>query len=138
MKRSEVDRSKLSPMMKQYIEIKKQNPNIIIFFRLGDFYEMFFEDAKIAARELEITLTGKECGQPERAPMAGVPFHAADLYISKLVAAGQKVAICEQLESADEMKGKIIERDVIKVVTAGTITNSELIDDKKNNFNNER
>lgn len=124
----------LSPMMQHYLSIKEQYKDCIVFYRLGDFYEMFFNDAVVASEILDLTLTGKSCGLDERAPMCGVPFHAADLYISKLVAAGQKVAICEQLESADEMKGKIIERDVIKVVTAGTITNSELIDDKKNNF----
>ena len=96
---------KLSPMMQQYLDIKEQYKDCILFFRLGDFYEMFFEDAKLASKELELTLTGKSCGQEERAPMCGVPFHAADSYIAKLVEKGYKVAICEQTEDPAQAKG---------------------------------
>ncbi len=122
----------LSPMMRHYLQIKEKYKDCIIFYRLGDFYEMFFDDAKIASEILELTLTGRDCGLDERAPMCGVPHHAADTYIAKLVANGQKVAICEQLTEATG-KG-IVERDVIKIVTAGTVINNELIDDKANNF----
>ncbi len=122
----------LSPMMKHYFQIKEKYKDCIIFYRLGDFYEMFFDDAKVASEILELTLTGRDCGLEERAPMCGVPHHAADTYIAKLVASGQKVAICEQLTEATG-KG-MVERDVIKVVTAGTVINNELIDDKVNNF----
>lgn len=122
----------LSPMMKHYEEIKRKYSDCIIFYRLGDFYEMFNEDAVKASELLNLTLTGRDCGLAERAPMCGVPYHAADVYISKLVAAGEKVAVCEQLT---EPNGKnLVERDVVKVVTAGTITNNELIDEKSNNF----
>jgi len=125
--------SSLTPMMQQYMEIKEQYKDCILFFRLGDFYEMFFEDAVLASKELEITLTGRDCGQEERAPMCGVPFHSADSYIAKLVRKGYKVAICEQVEDPSEAKG-IVRRDVIRVVTPGTVTDSNLLDDKKNNF----
>ena len=99
-----------SPMMKQYFEVKEKYPNTLLFFRLGDFYEMFFNDAKIASRELELTLTGRDCGQEERAPMCGVPFHSAETYIARLVAKGYKVAICEQMEDPALAKG-IVKRE---------------------------
>ena len=122
----------LSPMMQHYLQIKQQNKDCIIFYRLGDFYEMFFDDAVKASSLLDLTLTGRDCGLEERAPMCGVPFHAADLHISKLVSLGEKVAICEQLTEAGGKE--LVKRDIVKIVTAGTITNSELIDDKVNNF----
>ncbi len=125
--------SSLSPMMQHYMEKKEEYKDCILFYRLGDFYEMFFDDALIASRELEITLTGRACGQEERAPMCGVPFHAADMYISKLIAKGYKVAICEQLEDPKTAKG-IVKRDVIRVVTPGTVIESNLLEEKKNNF----
>ena len=114
-------------MMKQYFEMKEKYPNTILFFRLGDFYEMFFNDAKTVSRELELTLTGRECGQEERAPMCGVPFHSAESYIAKLVAKGYKVAICEQLEDPKLAKG-LVKRDVIRVITPGTVlTRDEIL-----------
>ena len=119
-------------MMQHYLQIKENYKDCIIFYRLGDFYEMFFDDAVKASALLELTLTGRDCGLEERAPMCGVPFHAADVYISKLVSMGEKVAICEQLTEAGGKE--LVKRDVIKVVTAGTVTNNELIDDKTNNF----
>ncbi len=122
-----------SPMMQHYLEKKEEYKDCILFYRLGDFYEMFFEDAITASRELEITLTGRACGQEERAPMCGVPFHAAEIYISKLISKGYKVAICEQLEDPKTAKG-IVKRDVIRVVTPGTVIESNLLDEKKNNF----
>lgn len=123
----------LTPMMQQYIQIKENYKDCILFFRLGDFYEMFFEDAEIAARELELVLTGKSCGLDERAPMCGLPYHAASSYITRLVNKGYKIAICEQLEDASSTKG-IVKRDVIKVVTPGTYTDSAFLDEKRNNF----
>lgn len=123
----------LSPMMKQYFEIKEQNPDTLLFFRLGDFYEMFFEDAKLASRELELTLTGRDCGQEERAPMCGVPFHSAENYIARLVAKGYKVAICEQMEDPSAAKG-LVKRAVIRVITPGTVMESSMLDEAKNNF----
>lgn len=123
----------LTPMMQQYQQIKEQYKDCILLFRLGDFYEMFFDDAETASRELEITLTGRDCGQEERAPMCGVPFHSADSYIAKLINKGYKVAICEQLEDPSEAKG-IVKRDVIRVVTPGTVTDTAMLDEKKNNF----
>lgn len=123
----------LSPMMKQYFEIKEQNPETLLFFRLGDFYEMFFEDAKLASRELELTLTGRDCGQEERAPMCGVPFHSAESYIARLVAKGYKVAICEQMEDPALAKG-LVKRAVIRVITPGTVMESSMLDESKNNF----
>ncbi len=122
-----------SPMMQRYLETKEQYKDCILFYRLGDFYEMFFDDAITAARELEITLTGKDCGQAERAPMAGVPHHAAEMYISKLIAKGYKVAICEQLEDPKTAKG-IVKRGVIRVVTPGTIVESNMLEERKNNY----
>ncbi|HPD01455.1 MAG TPA: DNA mismatch repair protein MutS, partial [Acetivibrio sp.] len=123
----------LTPMMQQYLEIKEQYNDCILFFRLGDFYEMFFSDAETASRELEITLTGRDCGLEERAPMCGVPFHSSDSYISKLINKGYKVAICEQVEDPALAKG-LVKRDVIRVVTPGTVTDSSMLDEKKNNY----
>ena len=125
--------AELSPMMKQYFEIKKNYPDTILFFRLGDFYEMFFEDAKTASKELELVLTGRDCGQQERAPMCGVPFHSADSYIARLVSKGYKVAICEQTEDPKTAKG-IVKRDVIRVISAGTVIESSMLDETKNNY----
>ena len=125
--------SEFSPMMQRYLETKEQYKDCILFYRLGDFYEMFFDDAILASRELEITLTGKDCGQEERAPMAGVPYHAAEIYISKLVSKGYKVAICEQLSDPKTTKG-IVERGVIRVVTPGTIVESNMLEERKNNY----
>ncbi len=123
----------LSPMMEQYFQIKQNYPDTILFFRLGDFYEMFFEDAKIASKELEIALTGRGCGQEERAPMCGVPFHASETYIARLVARGYNVAICEQVEDPSQTKG-IVKRDVVRIVTPGTVIESNMLDESKNNF----
>ncbi|WP_182433231.1 DNA mismatch repair protein MutS [Clostridium sp. AM29-11AC] len=120
-------------MMTHYLETKKQYPDCILFYRLGDFYEMFFEDAKTASRELEITLTGKECGLEERAPMCGVPYHAVESYLNKLVQKGYKVAIAEQVEDPKTAKG-LVKREVIRVVTPGTITNSQALEESKNNY----
>lgn len=120
-------------MMKQYFQIKEQYPNTLLFFRLGDFYEMFFNDAKTAAKELELTLTGRDCGQDERAPMCGVPYHSAETYIARLVAKGYKVAICEQTEDPAAAKG-IVKREVIRVITPGTVLESSMLDETKNNF----
>lgn len=122
-----------SPMMQHYIATKEQYKDCILFYRLGDFYEMFFDDAITASRELELTLTGKDCGQEERAPMCGIPFHAAEIYISRLIGKGYKVAICEQLEDPKFAKG-IVKRDVIRVVTPGTVIESNMLDEKKNNY----
>ena len=127
------ENKEFSPMMQRYLETKEQYKDCILFYRLGDFYEMFFDDAILAARELEITLTGKDCGQEERAPMAGVPHHAAEMYIAKLVAKGYKVAICEQLEDPKKTKG-IVKRGVIRVVTPGTIVESNMLEERKNNY----
>jgi len=127
------DRSVISPMMQKYLETKEEYKDCILFYRLGDFYEMFFEDALIAARELEITLTGKDCGLPERAPMAGIPHHAAEVYAEKLIEKGYKVAICEQLEDPKTAKG-IVKRGVIRILTPGTIVESNLLEEKKNNY----
>lgn len=124
---------KLSPMMKQYFSVKEKCRDHILFFRLGDFYEMFFDDALMVSKELELTLTGRDCGLEERAPMCGIPYHAADLYIKKLIENGHKVAICEQLTDPKETKG-IVERDIIRIVTPGTLTESNLLDDSKNNY----
>jgi DNA mismatch repair protein MutS len=123
----------LSPMMKQYFQIKKDYPGVILFFRLGDFYEMFFDDAKTASKELDLVLTGRDCGQEERAPMCGVPFHSADSYIAKLVSRGYKVAICEQTEDPKAAKG-IVKRDVIRVITPGTVIESNILEDGVNNY----
>ena len=119
--------------MKQYFQIKEQYPDTILMFRLGDFYEMFFDDAKLASNELELVLTGRDCGQEERAPMCGVPFHSVDSYIARLVAKGYKVAICEQLEDPALAKG-LVKRDVTRVITPGTVIESTMLDESKNYF----
>lgn len=123
----------LSPMMQQYMEIKEQNKDSILFFRLGDFYEMFFEDAITASKELELTLTGKNCGLEERAPMCGVPFHSSETYIAKLIDKGYKVAICEQVEDPATTKG-LVKRAVVQVVTPGTVTSGNMLREKENNY----
>ena len=133
MKISEVDKNKISPMMLQYINIKENYMDVILFFRLGDFYEMFFEDAILASRELELTLTGKNAGLEDRIPMCGVPHHSANLYIEKLVEKGYKVAICEQIEDPKEAKG-VVKREVLQVISKGTMMNSEFLDEKSNNY----
>ena len=122
-----------SPMMQHYLQTKEEYKDCILFYRLGDFYEMFFDDAITASRELELTLTGKDCGQAERAPMCGIPYHAAETYIARLIEKGYKVAICEQLEDPKQAKG-IVKRDVIRVVTPGTVMESNLLEEKKNNY----
>lgn len=124
---------KLSPMMEQYMNIKEQYKDCILFFRLGDFYEMFFDDAKLVSRLLELTLTGKSCGLEERAPMCGVPFHAADSYIEKLVRMGYNVAICEQLEDPAETRG-MVKRGVVRIVTPGTVTSDAMLHENENNY----
>lgn len=125
--------AEVTPMMQKYLETKEEYPDCILFYRLGDFYEMFFEDALTASKELEITLTGKSCGLEERAPMCGVPFHAVDGYLNKLVAKGYKVAICEQVEDPKLAKG-LVKREVVRIVTPGTNTNFQAIDEGRNNF----
>ena len=125
--------SKLTPMMQQYVDTKEQYKDCILFYRLGDFYEMFFEDAKTVSRELELTLTGKDCGLEERAPMCGVPYHAVDGYLNKLVEKGYKVAICEQMEDPKLAKG-LVKREVIRIVTPGTNLNPQALDETKNNY----
>ncbi len=122
-----------TPMMQQYLETKKEYPDCILFYRLGDFYEMFFEDAKVASKELELTLTGKSCGQDERAPMCGIPYHAVDSYLNRLVTKGYKVAICEQVEDPKLAKG-LVKREVIRIVSKGTNLDTSLIDERTNNF----
>ena len=125
--------AELTPMMQQYLETKKEYQDCILFYRLGDFYEMFFDDALVASKELEITLTGKSCGQEERAPMCGVPYHAVDSYLNKLVSKGYKVAICEQVEDPKLAKG-IVKREVVRIVTPGTNLDIQALDDRKNNY----
>ena len=133
MKRSEVDRSKLSPMMKHYVELKDKYEDTIILYRLGDFYEMFFEDAEVVAHALELTLTGKSAGLEERVPMCGIPHHASEIYIDKLIKKGFKVAICEQLEDPKTAKG-IVKRDIVEVISSGTIINANSLNEKENNY----
>lgn len=123
----------ISPMMQQYLDIKRQHKDMILFFRLGDFYEMFFEDAVVCSRELELTLTGKECGLSERAPMCGVPFHSADSYIARLIGKGYKVAICEQTEDPKATKG-LVKREVVRIITPGTLVDPNALDASKNNY----
>ena len=133
MKREDVDLNKVTPMMRQYLEIKGANPDIVIFFRLGDFYEMFFEDAINVSRELELTLTGKNAGLEERIPMCGIPHHASNIYIEKLVEKGYKVGICEQLTDPKETKG-IVERGLIQIISKGTIINNDSLNELENNY----
>ncbi len=123
----------MTPMMQQYFEIKNQYKDALLFYRLGDFYEMFFDDAKVASRELELTLTGRDCGEAERAPMCGVPFHSADAYIGKLIEKGYRVAICEQVEDPALAKG-LVKREVIRVITPGTVTDAGQLSEQKNNY----
>jgi len=123
----------VTPMMRQYLTIKEQHKDCILFFRLGDFYEMFYDDAHIASKELDLALTGKECGLAERAPMCGVPFHSADMYINKLVANGFKVAVCEQVSDPAESKG-LVDREVIRIITSGTAISEASLDDRENSF----
>ncbi len=122
-----------SPMMKQYFEAKKENPDSILFFRLGDFYEMFFNDAKTVSRELDLTLTGRDCGQGERAPMCGIPFHSAEGYITKLLAKGYRVTICDQVEDPKTVKG-LVKREVVRVITPGTVLEGSMLDESRNNY----
>lgn len=133
MKMNEVDKTKLSPMMLQYIDMKEKNMDVILFFRLGDFYEMFFEDALIASRELELTLTGKSAGLEDRIPMCGIPYHSVNPYIDKLIDKGYKVAICEQIEDPKTAKG-VVKREVLQILSKGTMMNSEFLDEKTNNY----
>ena len=123
----------ITPMMQQYLKIHEQVPDAILFFRLGDFYEMFFDDAITASKVLDIVLTGKDCGMEERAPMCGIPYHAADNYIAKLVEKGFKVAICEQVSNPKESKG-IVDREIIRVITSGTVTEGKNLKENDNNF----
>ena len=133
MKLSEVDKSKLAPMMRHYADLKESYKDVILFYRLGDFYEMFFEDAELVSHELELTLTSRNAGLKERVPMCGVPHHAVDVYVDKLVKKGYKVAICEQLEDPKNSKG-IVKRDVTEVISSGTIINSNSLNEKENNY----
>ena len=123
----------LTPMMQQYLAMKGKHPDCILFFRLGDFYEMFFDDAKTASRELELTLTGRDCGMAERAPMCGVPYHAANVYVERLIEKGYKVAICEQMEDPALAKG-LVTRDIIRIITPGTVNDPTMLDERANNF----
>lgn len=125
--------AELTPMMKQYFEIKNKCRDYIVFYRLGDFYEMFFEDAILASRELELTLTGRDCGQEERAPMCGVPFHAYETYVGRLVRKGYKVAICEQVEDPKSAKG-LVKREIVRMITPGTLIDASMLDENRNNF----
>ena len=133
MKRSEVDIKKISPMMRQYLEVKENYPDVVLFYRVGDFYEMFFEDAINVSHDLELTLTGKNAGLDERIPMCGVPHHAMNLYLDKLIEKGYKVAICDQIEDPKDAKG-IVKREVTRVVSKGTVMSDEMLDAKSNNF----
>ncbi len=128
-----INRAKLTPMMQQYFQIKDEYKDAIVFYRLGDFYEMFFDDAKLASRELELTLTGRDCGLEDRAPMCGVPFHSYETYAARLVAHGHKVAICEQVEDPATAKG-IVKRDIIRVITPGTVIEGSMLDEERNNY----
>lgn len=130
---TEKELAELTPMMQHYLQTKEQHPGCILFYRLGDFYEMFFEDAVTVSRELEITLTGKSCGLEERAPMCGVPYHAVDNYLNKLIEKGYKVAICEQVEDPKLAKG-MVKREVTRIVTPGTNLNIQSLEESRNNF----
>ena len=123
----------MSPMMEQYFKIKDQYKNYLLFYRLGDFYEMFFDDALTASRELDLTLTGRDCGEAERAPMCGVPFHSADTYIAKLIEKGYKVAVCEQTEDPAAAKG-LVRREVVRIITAGTVLEADMLSENRNNY----
>ena len=135
MKYTDVDRASLSPMMRKYCDMRDKYPDCLLFFRLGDFYEMFFDNAETAAKVLDLTLTGRDCGlKTMRAPMCGVPYHAVDTYIRKLIEAGYRVAICEQLSDPAECKGNLVDRDVVRVVSSGTVMEDEILDEKKSNY----
>ncbi len=134
MKLSEVNKEKITPAMRQYVDIKESNPDVIILFRLGDFYEMFFEDAILASHELELTLTGKSAGLEERIPMCGIPYHAVQIYIDKLIEKGYKVGICEQLEDPKTVKKGIVKRDLIQIISKGTVINADNLNEKENNY----
>ena len=123
----------MTPMMEQYFQVKEQYKDYLLFYRLGDFYEMFFDDAILASRELELTLTGRDCGEAERAPMCGVPFHSSEGYIGRLIEKGYKVAICEQTEDPAQAKG-LVKREVVRVITPGTLIESNLLSEQKNNY----
>ena len=133
MERKDVNLNDVSPMMREYLKTKAQYEDVILLYRLGDFYEMFFDDAILASHELELTLTGKQAGLDERVPMCGVPHHAVNVYLEKLIEKGYKVAICEQVEDPKKAKG-IVKREVIQIVSAGTITNTEMISEKDFNY----
>ncbi|MDR3240459.1 MAG: DNA mismatch repair protein MutS, partial [Clostridiales bacterium] len=122
-----------TPMLEQYLELKNQHKDCLLLFRLGDFYELFFEDAVTASKELDLVLTGRESGQPEKAPMCGVPYHSSDGYIAKLVEKGYKVAVCEQMEDPKQTK-TLVRREVIRVVTPGTVIDAGMLDETKNNY----
>ena len=125
--------NELSPMMQQYMRIKEQYKDAILFFRLGDFYEMFYDDAKLVSSELDLTLTGKDCGQNERAPMCGIPYHSCDSYIARLVSKGYKIAMCDQVENPAQAKG-VVKREVVRVITPGTIMEECMLDESQNNY----
>ena len=127
-------KKELSAMMKHYLAMKEKYKDCVLFYRLGDFYEMFFEDAVEVSKLLDLTLTGKECGLEERAPMCGIPYHAADGYVAKLVSLGKKVAICEQISDPKTSGKNLVERDVVRIVSAGTVIEEEFLDASKNNY----
>ena len=128
-----IDRAKLSPMMKLYMETKEQYSDCILFYRLGDFFELFFDDAKLVSKELSLTLTGRDCGLEERAPMCGVPYHAVDAYLNQLVSKGYKVAICDQVEDPKTAQG-IVRREVVRIATPGTNLDVQSLDSSKNQY----
>ena len=133
MERKDVKLDEVSPMMREYLKTKSEYEGIILFYRLGDFYEMFFDDAITASHELELTLTGKNCGLSERVPMCGVPYHAKNIYLEKLIEKGYKVAICEQMEDPKTAKG-IVKREVIQIVSPGTLTSTDIMEEKEFNY----
>ena len=133
MKISDVDKEKLAPMMRHYVELKENYEDVLLFYRLGDFYELFFTDAEIASHELGLTLTGRNAGIDKKVPMCGVPHHAVDTYVDKLVKKGHKVAICEQVEDPKNAKG-IVKREVQEVISLGTLVNSSSLNEKENNY----
>ena len=128
-----IDRAKLSPMMKLYMETKEQYSDCILFYRLGDFFELFFDDAKLVSKELSLTLTGRDCGLEERAPLCGVPYHAVDAYLNQLVSKGYKVAICDQVEDPKTAQG-IVRREVVRIATPGTNLDVQSLDSSKNQY----
>ena len=122
----------LSPMMAHYLQLKEEYKDSILFYRLGDFYELFYEDAEICSRVLELTLTGKQCGTEQKAPMCGVPFHSAEPYIAKLISLGYKVAVCEQLSNPSDNPKELVKRDVVRIITPGTVVDSAMLQENKN------